>query len=192
MSPVSISTRDAIDDFVKALASSGSVTINLEATSPPKQLSKTSLSTINEDVFLKELKRLLRYMRQRNLITIHQRNGHAAVVSLAQAGKERLQKLAFTKMKISTPKKWDEKWRIVFFDIPEQHKQARNALTIKLKNLGFYQLQRSVWVHPFSCYKEIDVINRVYRIGPYVTIAEVTAIDKHSSLVNHFRSILPS
>jgi DNA-binding transcriptional regulator PaaX len=46
-------------------------------------------------------------------------------------------------VKLKKPEKWDKKWRIVIFDIPNKKKPARNTLTEKLKKLGFYHLQKA-------------------------------------------------
>lgn len=45
-------------------------------------------------------------------------------------------------------RKWDRKWRIVIFDIAETAKVVRESLRLKLKELGFGMLQKSVWVSP--------------------------------------------
>jgi len=45
-------------------------------------------------------------------------------------------------------KVWDNKWRIVIFDIEEKNKIIRETLRRKLKELGFGQLQKSVWITP--------------------------------------------
>ena len=42
--------------------------------------------------------------------------------------------------------KWDGKWRIVVFDIPEVNKRIRGVLRETLKVLEFKPLQRSVWI----------------------------------------------
>ncbi len=51
--------------------------------------------------------------------------------------------------------KWDGWWRMVVFDIKENKKAARDALRRKLKNFDFYPLQKSVFISPFDCQKEI-------------------------------------
>jgi len=56
--------------------------------------------------------------------------------------------------------KWDGQWRVLIFDIPEKKRKFRNNLRRTLINLGFYQLQKSVWVCPF------DVIDYLYDIIP--------------------------
>jgi len=50
---------------------------------------------------------------------------------------------------------WDEKWRIVIFDIPEETKKVRDRLREKLKELGFGMIQESVWLTPYNVAKDI-------------------------------------
>ena len=59
-------------------------------------------------------------------------------------------------MKIRKPAKWDGKWRIVVFDIPENLRSIRQALREHLCRLQFYQLQKSVFVLPYECGDEIE------------------------------------
>ncbi|MBU2592447.1 MAG: hypothetical protein ABH867_01820 [Patescibacteria group bacterium] len=47
-------------------------------------------------------------------------------------------------------KPWDQKWRLVAFDIPEKEKVTRNSIRNSLFDLGFRQFQRSVWVSPLA------------------------------------------
>ena len=44
------------------------------------------------------------------------------------------------------------------FDIPEKLRTMRDALRDKLKRLGFFQFQKSVWIYPFECEEEMDYI----------------------------------
>ena len=41
--------------------------------------------------------------------------------------------------------KWDGKWRLVVFDIPESKRRLRNTLRQKLKEWGFKYWQKSLW-----------------------------------------------
>lgn len=54
--------------------------------------------------------------------------------------------------------KWDGLWRIIIFDISEDKKVAREVLRQKLKKFGFYHLQKSVFVFPYDCEKEITAL----------------------------------
>ena len=42
--------------------------------------------------------------------------------------------------------KWDGKFRVVIFDIPEKNRKVRDVLRRKLKEWGFKYLQKSLWV----------------------------------------------
>ncbi|MBU1032186.1 hypothetical protein KKE03_04695 [Patescibacteria group bacterium] len=58
--------------------------------------------------------------------------------------------------------KWDGKWRLVIWDIPEKRRLARDLLRFKLKQLGFVQWQKSVWATKKNCIKILrDFIKRV-------------------------------
>ncbi len=46
--------------------------------------------------------------------------------------------------------KWDGKWRIVLFDVPESKRPVRDYLRGVLKRLGFREFQRSMWVWPYK------------------------------------------
>lgn len=45
--------------------------------------------------------------------------------------------------------KWDGKWRLCLFDVPEKDKKLRYAMRRRLKEWGFVMLQKSVWLSPF-------------------------------------------
>lgn len=55
---------------------------------------------------------------------------------------------------------WDEKWRMVSFDIPEKNRKLRNKIRYGLKNLGLKNLQRSLWVTPLPVDSFIEKIGR--------------------------------
>ncbi len=58
-------------------------------------------------------------------------------------------KLKIGNSKLATSAKWDGKWRIVFFDVPEGKRPIRDYLRNVLKRHGFREFQRSMWVWPY-------------------------------------------
>jgi len=52
--------------------------------------------------------------------------------------------------------KWDGRWRVVIFDIPEKERQRRDYLRKKLKELRFVYLQESVYITPHPLTSELD------------------------------------
>src|SRR3989338_118105 len=87
-------------------------------------------------------------------------NKNKIVILKEEKGKKIVKEIQFDNLKIDKPKIWDGKWRIVIFDIPEnERRRMRDAMRQKLQKIGFYQMQKSVWVFPYPCEKEI----RLYR-----------------------------
>ena len=54
----------------------------------------------------------------------------------------------------------------MIFDIPQITRLTRDALRGKLKELGFYRLQQSVWICPFPCQKEVDLLRQFFGLDP--------------------------
>jgi CRISPR-associated endonuclease Cas2 len=101
------------------------------------------------------------YLKNRGLIRIEKKRKQI-YIHLTEAGKKLAEKYQIGNLKIKKPRKWDKKWRIIVFDIPYKQKFKRESLRSKLKELGFYQLQKSVWLHPFNCQKEIDLLRNFF------------------------------
>lgn len=89
-------------------------------------------------------------------------------------------------MIIQKPEKWDGKWRIVIFDIPEFNKQLRDTLRLKLRQLGLIELQKSVFIHPYECRNEIDFVIELYGPCRYVRFIEAVSIDTELQLKKKF------
>ena len=68
------------------------------------------------------------------------------------------------KLKVRTAESWDKKWRIVIFDIPEVTRKDRNFLRRQLKWLGFFELQKSVWVFPYEVKDELREFIKLCKI----------------------------
>ncbi|PIS46655.1 MAG: CRISPR-associated endonuclease Cas2 [Elusimicrobia bacterium CG08_land_8_20_14_0_20_51_18] len=60
--------------------------------------------------------------------------------------------------KIGTPLKPDKKYKILFFDIPENRKKERDRFRKFLKELGFHELQRSIFLSNLESPRELDAV----------------------------------
>lgn len=87
---------------------------------------------------------------------------------LTDEGKDRA---LWTKM-MTENKKWDGKWRLVIWDIPEKRRLARDLLRYKLKQLGFTQWQKSVWASKVNCTRILRDLIRKVGIGDWVMVIE--------------------
>jgi DNA-binding transcriptional regulator PaaX len=141
---------------------------------------------LGKDAREQEYKRLLGYMNREGLVVYNTSDING--IKLTQAGVKRGEKVDLDQLIIPKPLKWDRQWRVVFFDIPESNKSARDCLTRKLKDIGFLQLQKSAWIHPFPCHDEVAAIAEQYGVRKYVTFIDTSYIDSHDKLLEAFSS----
>ncbi len=105
--------------------------------------------------------------------------------SLTTKGKEKLQDIIIDEIKIQN-KKWNGKWYLVMYDFPIRLKKARNAFRWKLKDLGFFQLQKSAWIYPYPCTEEILLVADFYGVRGHIEILEVSKVLNEKKLKAHF------
>ena len=182
-----------IDGVLRFVAIGGTVTASLAlpglAIGLGKPLNKF-LDSLDARERQRELKRLLYYMKERRLINYSSAERFRHGIVITKKGRQRLERSDFENLRIKKPEKWDGKWRLVIFDIPEKHKLGRDALTARLHRLEFKPLQRSVWIHPFPCHQEIEAVTLYYKLTNYVTYIETNYIDNPEKLRLSFSSLL--
>jgi len=88
---------------------------------------------------------------------------------LTKKGLRKIDFLRFEKLALSD-KKRDNLWRLIIFDIPEQRKAARWLFRNKLLEFECRQLQKSVYVTPYICEKEITKAAKMLGVGQYIHI----------------------
>jgi len=78
-------------------------------------------------------------------------------------------------------KRWNERWRVIIFDIPERRRRTRDRLRNIMERTGFVRLQDSVWVFPYDCEDFIALLKAELKIGAAVLYMVVEHIenDKH-------------
>lgn len=108
---------------------------------------------------------------------------------LTEAGRNAIEKILKREQKIKRPRYWDRKWRLILFDVPSIQKRAREAFRRELQAMGCYQLQKSVWVYPFSCASEVFEIASLFEIAHCVEICTVEDFS-NSKTLDFFRPLL--
>ena len=123
--------------------------------------------------------------RQKLIEYVSDRSG-VTTVRITSKGESKLRSFAIDLLTISKPKHWDGKWRMVMFDLPVRYNKARHSLRFKLKQLGFVQFQKSVWIYPYPCVDEILFIADYYKVGKYVEVLTVSEINNDLKLKKAF------
>lgn len=133
----------------------------------------------------KKLYQTLRTLRLNKFVEIVKEANNIEKIRLASKGKTRWLEYQFNNLALKKKKKWDKKWRIVLFDVPEEKKKIRDALRRKLKKLGFLEFQKSVFVFPFPCSNEINFVINFFDIEENVFYVEAP-ISPDKNLRKHF------
>lgn len=134
-----------------------------------------------------ELLRSIHRLRKSKLIREETEEGGRMKLVLTKEGKEKALSFQLFEIKIKIPERWDKKWRITMFDIPENRKNKREIFRFHLKQLGFFELQKSVFIHPYDCHDEIEYIVEYYDLRRYVRYIIANFIDVNLLLKEHFK-----
>jgi len=106
---------------------------------------------------------------------------------LTTKGETELERKKFERYQFPELKKWDKKWRVICFDIPEKRKYVRHIIHNKLKEVGCYRLQDSVFVAPQPCGEILKLVQQGFLLQKHVRGMVVTQIDDETALLRHFK-----
>jgi len=100
---------------------------------------------------------------------------------LTASGEKLLHFWELADYKINKPKKWDKKWRVIIFDIPQKKASVRDQITSMFRRIGLLRLQDSVWVYPFDCEDLVTLLKTDLGVGKYILymIVEELEGDRH-------------
>lgn len=132
------------------------------------------------------LRNAINSLYQSKLIGYRENSDGTVTLILTEQGKEKALRYNLDTIMIKKPLRWDEWWRVVMFDIPERMKAGRTALALKLQQLGFFPMQKSVYIFPYECKNEIDFIVEIFELKPYVRFLLVKESDIDPDLRQRF------
>ena len=165
----------------------GGLTLSLSRN--PRQYFRT-LKAIGKgyaEIERQALKNAITDLYKSKILEQKENNDGSLTIVLTENGKRKALTYQIDEMKIKKAQKWDKKWRIVLFDIPEKKKKIREAIRHHLKNLDFFEYQKSVFVQPYDCKNEIEYIIEFYNIRKYVRFIIADSLDNELHLINHFK-----
>lgn len=135
----------------------------------------------------KKVKNAFHSLKRRKFVkTIKNKNGKIKI-KITKRGEKRIKEFFINDLKIYKQSKWDGKWRVLIFDIPIKMNHAREALRKKIRELGFYQFQGSVWFYPYPCEDEILTIAEFFEVGEYIEIITAEKVLHEKELIKHFK-----
>lgn len=148
------------------------------------------LKTIGFDKKLKNFKhdtnRSLSGLISSGLVVFVEKNGRK-YLKLTEKGKLKLINLEKFNFQFKKPKKWDRRWRVVIFDIPQVKRLQRDKLRFTLKQIGFIKLQNSVWVFPYDCEELVTLLKLDFKIGKDILYIIAEKIENDKILKKYFK-----
>jgi len=107
----------------------------------------------------------LRELQKRKLISFRELDNGDVRVEISHQGKTLVRQYNLDNLKLVKPARWDRKWRIIIYDIPQYKRRASDAFREKLKDLGLFKLQKSVWISAYECLPELEFLCSVFDIN---------------------------
>ena len=68
----------------------------------------------------------------------------------------------------------------------ESARSKRNILRNEIKDFGFIQLQRSVWIFPYECSEFIELLKTDLSFGKNIRYMVVENLDHDENLIKYF------
>lgn len=129
-----------------------------------------ALEMINGDTQRHALINQITRLKREGYIEKIKRNGDI-FYKITESGKTKISNLPAPIHKRS--RKWDGKWRIVIFDIPEEDRDKRNLIREGLRELRFGKLQGSVWISPHDVGHKVERMIENYGLGKFMIFFKV-------------------
>lgn len=137
-----------------------------------------------------DLDRRVAYLRKKKRIELEKLDNENYTIALTEKGREHALLSSFDELSIQRQEKWDGIWRIIFFDIPERHKWERECFRTRLERMGCHRLQKSVFISPFPCIREVKLLTSLFNINPYVHLVETRSpLTENTDIYEHFNLI---
>ncbi|MDP2648840.1 MAG: CRISPR-associated endonuclease Cas2 [bacterium] len=131
------------------------------------------------------LRETLLRLKRKGMVAFEKR-GNKNYPYLTKKGIEQAERLKIGSLSIPKPLRWDRRWRIVIFDIPQDKNALRDRIRSMLLNLGFYKLQHSVWVYPHDCEEIVALLKLNQGVRSEVLYIIADAIEYDHPIREHF------
>ena len=107
-------------------------------------------------------------------------------IVLTKKGEIRLELLEMKNWRMNKSKKWDGRWRMLIFDIPEKKKPLREKIRSTLFSIGFLRLQDSVWIYPYACEDLVNLLKADFQVGKDLLYLIVDSIENDKNFKKLF------
>lgn len=83
-------------------------------------------------------------------------------------------------------RRWDRRYRMVIFDIPERRRAVRERLRRLMNEFGFLRLQDSIWISPYDCEDLVALVKAELKVGKDILYVIADSIENDAWIKKHF------
>src|SRR3989338_1000124 len=151
-------------------------------------LIKYILEVKNKKIGRDKIKRTIKELEKRKVLYLEKKDDKI-LVYLEVKGQKKVIKYSIKLLLDfkNKEKKWDGKWFLVFFDVPEIQRNKRNYLRKYLVDIGFYRYQQSIYIFPYQCEKEIMLIKKIVEGTKYMKYIIADKIEDERIMKTFFK-----
>lgn len=165
------------------IGASGLIAVSVVA---PNALKLLSYIPANASKFGNKTRGVATTLAERGLVTFVEKNG-STYLRITEKGRKQLDRDSEqSAIAAKTPKRWDKRWRIIIFDIPESMRNKRTMLRRSMLTAGFIKLQNSVWIYPYDCEDLITLLKADLHMGKQVLYMIVEHLENDKEVRAHF------
>ncbi len=180
------SRRGSLESLLlRVLLAGGIMTVALAAPKVAALLKKEHIDAVLPPDPRQRLRETAARLARKGWVSFEEKNGRTQM-RITRKGMREISRVNLGAYTIRAPSRWDERWRVVIFDIPEKRRVDRIRIRNLLVQLGFYRLQDSVWVHPYDCEEIITLIKAEYKFGTSVRYLVADVIEFENPIRTHF------
>lgn len=165
----------------------GAIAISAVAPNLIWAVGKVSKSYKSKKAYQKKASQVVYYLKRHGYVQI---GGEGINARIMLTSKGRALAESSTVLNISRPNKWDGGFWVVASDIPTRdHRKSADKFRRGLLRLGFYSIQKSLWIYPYNPTNAVNSLTSSLQIGRFVTLMKVVALDKDDEqlLRKHFQ-----
>lgn len=133
-----------------------------------------------------KVKRVLRELEKKQLVEL-ERKGYEVYVKVKEGSRVEILRYSLKELLALKKKKaWGGKWFLATFDVPEKERIKRYHLRKFLKEIGFYPYQQSVYVFPYECKKEIELVKKIVEGAKYLNYIVAESLERETELKTYY------